>query len=77
MADGTALAVRIVAGRLRPEVAGELLTFVSAGGAVLIAPEPGDEVAAAFAGLRVTSDLPRAEWFVTLVDRPEVARLDR
>ena len=77
MADGAASAVRIVAGRLRPEVADELLTFVAAGGAVLIAPEPGDEVAAAFVGLRVSSDLPRAEWFVTLVDRPEVVRLDR
>lgn len=69
--------VRIVAGRVASDAVCELLAFVEDGGAVLIAPEPGDEVAAAFAGLRVSSDLPRAEWFVTLVDRPEVARLDR
>ena len=77
VADGTGAATRVVAGRLDAEAAAELSTFVTAGGTVLIAPEPGDEVAATFAGVRVLVELPRGEWFVTLIDRPEVTRLDR
>jgi predicted dehydrogenase len=69
--------VRVLTGRLAPDTTAGLLAFVRDGGCVLIAPEPGDEVAVELSGLRVSSDLPRAEWFVTLVDRPEVARLDR
>jgi predicted dehydrogenase len=70
-------AVRVVTGRLLPETAADLATFVSAGGAVLIAPEPGDDVAAELAGVRVVTELPRAEWFVTLVERPEGTRLEQ
>ena len=69
--------VRVITGRVGPETAAHLLAFVRDGGSILIAPEPGDTAAAELAGLRVTTELPHAEWFVTLVDRPEVARLDR
>jgi predicted dehydrogenase len=75
--SGTRAEVRTVAGRLAPETAAELLAFVSAGGSILIAPEPGDEVASELVGVRVRAELPRAEWFVTLVERPEAIRLDR
>jgi predicted dehydrogenase len=75
--DGPGRALRIISGPLHPEEAVELRAFVAAGGAVLIAPEPGDEVAAEFTGVRVSAGLPRAEWFVTLVARPEVTRLER
>jgi predicted dehydrogenase len=71
----TDAAVRVVTGRLLPESAADLVRFVSAGGALLIAPGPGDEVAAELAGVRVVTELPRAEWFVTLVERPEGTRL--
>ena len=76
-ADGEGVTSRIVSGRVHADAAAELLAFVAAGGTVFLAPEPGDEVAAALTGLRVDADLPRAEWFITLADRPEVARLDR
>jgi len=69
--------VRILAGRVEPDTAAELTAFVRGGGCILMAPEPGDTVAAELAGLRVSMELPHAEWFVTLLDRPEVARLDR
>ncbi len=69
--------VRVVAGRVGPDTAAELTAFVSDGGCLLMAPEPGDTVAAELAGLRVSTELPHAEWFVTLVDRPEVVRLER
>ena len=45
------------------------------GSSVLVVLEPDDEIAAAFCGVRVISDLPRTEWFVTLADRPEAVRL--
>jgi predicted dehydrogenase len=79
LTDGDAAreTVRVVTGRVAPDSAVELVAFVRAGGSVLIAPEPGDPVAAELAGLRVTTESPHTEWFVTLVDRPEVARLDR
>ena len=48
-----------------------------AGGAVLVAPEPDDAVAAELCGVRVEAALPRAEWFVTLADRPDAVRLPR
>jgi predicted dehydrogenase len=75
--DASRGAVRVIAGRVGPETAQGLLTFVRGGGCILMAPEPGDSVAAELAGLRVLADLPDTEWFITLVDRPEVARLDR
>ncbi len=77
MTDRSETAIRIVSGRLDAAAAADLRAFVVAGGAVLIAPEPGDDVATEFAGVRVVAELPRAEWFVTLVDRPEAARLLR
>jgi predicted dehydrogenase len=70
-------AVRVVTGRVGPDTAADLLGFVRDGGCILMAPEPGDTVAAELAGLRVSTEQPHAEWFITLVDRPEVARLDR
>lgn len=69
--------VRVHSGRVGPDTAEELLAFVRGGGSILMAPEPGDTAAAELAGLQVTTELPHTEWFVTLVDRPEVARLDR
>jgi len=70
-------AVRVLTGRVGPDAVAELTAFVMDGGCVLMAPEPGDALAAELAGLCVSTELPRAEWFVTLVDRPEVARLER
>jgi predicted dehydrogenase len=70
-------AVRVLTGRIGPDSAAELTAFVRDGGCVLMAPEPGDAVAADLAGLRVGTELPHAEWFVTLTDRPEAARLER
>jgi predicted dehydrogenase len=69
--------VRVLAGRVGPDTAAALTAFVRDGGCLLMAPEPGDTVAAELAGLRVSTELPHAEWFVTLADRPEVARLER
>jgi len=69
--------VRVLAGRVGTDTAAELMAFVRDGGCLLMAPEPGDTVAAELAGLRVSTELPHAEWFVTLADRPEVARLER
>lgn len=68
--------VRISKGPLTDNDAAEALAFAAAGGAVLIAPEPGDALAAELCGARVTTALPHAEWFVTLADRPEAVRLD-
>jgi len=77
-ADGpTRGPVQVVAGRLGPDTAAQLLAFVRGGGSILLAPEPGDTVAAELAGLHVSAELPSTEWFVTLTDRPEAARLDR
>jgi predicted dehydrogenase len=69
--------VRVLTGRIGPDAATELTAFVRDGGCVLMAPEPGDAVAADLAGLRVSAELPHAEWFVTLAERPEAARLER
>ncbi len=49
----------------------------SNGGAVLVALGPNDREASELAGSRVIADLPRTEWFVTLSDVPEAARLER
>lgn len=68
--------LRICAGRLSESDAADTLAFAEAGGQVLIAPEPGDALAAELCGIRVTADLPHSEWFVTLADRPETVRLD-
>lgn len=59
-----------------PERIAALMAHAEAGGAVLVVAQPGDEQAAALTGVTVTSDLGAGEWFVTLADRPERARLD-
>jgi len=66
----------IVTAPLDEVEAADLLQLASRGGAVLIAPTPGDAVAAELCGARVVDVLPRSEWFVTLADRPEAVRLD-
>jgi len=64
------------AGRLDSERAGEIERIAEAGGCVLLAIEPDDDVAAALSGVAVTADHPRAEWFVTLADPVASTRLD-
>jgi scyllo-inositol 2-dehydrogenase (NADP+) len=69
----------VVRGRLdlRPDAErAKLRRFVEDGGALLIAPAADDLEAQALAGVRVTADLPRTEWFVTLAPGPAAARLD-
>ena len=68
--------IRLLTGLLAENDAADALAFAAAGGAVLVAPEPDDAVAAELCGVRVEAALPRAEWFVTLADRPEAVRLD-
>lgn len=73
-------AVRVVVGRLderTPADIDELRRHVESGGALLVVPEPGDPVQSDLTGVVVDEEQPRAEWFVTLVDRPDAARLDR
>ena len=72
---GTFSAVAVVTGRLDAEQASQLRAHAEAGGSVLVAVEPGDEVARDLCGVTVTADLPRTEWFVTLGARPEAIRL--
>lgn len=67
---------RLLTGPLTDDKAAEALDFAASGGAVLVAPEPGDTVAAELCGVRVEAAFSRAEWFVTLADRPEAVRLD-
>ncbi len=62
-------------GPLTPEQADKLLTFANAGGTVLFVPAPDSQPDALLAGAWVSDVLPRTEWFVTLTDRPERARL--
>jgi predicted dehydrogenase len=69
-----------VAGRLderTPTAVDELRRHVEAGGSLLVVPEPGDPRGTALTGVTVDRELARAEWFVTLGDRPEATRLDR
>ncbi len=68
--------VQLVTGSLDQDRVAELERFVRAGGAVLVAAEPGDRCGEAFTGVGVVADLPRTEWFVTLADSPAAARLD-
>jgi predicted dehydrogenase len=63
-------------GRLDAGDAGRLEALASDGGSVLLVVEPGDDIAAALAGVTVTADLPHAEWFVTLADAAAATRLD-
>jgi predicted dehydrogenase len=64
-------------GRLDVGQAERLEQMASDGASVLLLVEPGDDVAAALAGVTVTADLPRTEWFVTLTDTEAAQRLDR
>ena len=66
----------LVTGRLDEQRAAEVTGAAEAGHSVLLAIEPGDEIAAAIAGVAVASDLPATEWFVTLADDTAASRLD-
>ena len=71
--------VRVVVGRLDERSSGavaELRAHVEAGGCLLVLPEPGDALQEDFTGVCVEGELPRGEWFVTLAERPERARLE-
>ncbi|MCU0260272.1 MAG: Gfo/Idh/MocA family oxidoreductase [Ilumatobacteraceae bacterium] len=68
--------MELITGRIPSERVPELERAVAAGARVLVVPEPGDECAARLLGVRVVDELPRAEWFVTLVEGPHTARLD-
>ncbi len=68
--------VRIAGHPLTAEEADALRAHAERGGAVLVGLRSGDGLAAALAGVDVRSTHPRTEWFVTLADRPERARLD-
>ena len=50
--------------------------WVTAGGALLLAPAADDAEALRLADVAVAQRLPRTEWFVTLAERPEAARLE-
>ena len=66
----------LVTGRLDADRAAEIERIADSGGCVLLAIEPGDDIAAAIAGVAVAQDLPRTEWFITLADDDAAARLD-
>ncbi len=66
----------LATGRLDPDRAAEIERIAEAGGAVLLAIEPGDDAAAALAGVTVAHDLAAGEWFVTLADDHAGRRLD-
>ena len=73
-------AVRVVRGRVDASAEGrvdEWRRYVEAGGMLVVVPEPGDERQGELTGIIVEAVRPSAEWFVTLADRPEAARLDR
>ncbi len=53
-----------------------LLAHAEQGGSVLVVAHPGDEQTSALTGVEVTGETPHGEWFITLADRPEAARLD-
>jgi predicted dehydrogenase len=59
-----------------PERIATLISSAERGGAVLVAARPGDEQATALTGVAVATDEGAGEWFITLADRPEAARLD-
>lgn len=59
-----------------PDRIAELISLAEQGGAVLVVAQPGDDQASSLTGVSVASDEGAGEWFVTLDDRPEAARLD-
>ncbi len=69
--------VRTSTGRIDEETATSLEAHARDGGSVLLVAHAGDEIAESLAGVRFSVPLPHSEWFVTLADRPEAARLDR
>lgn len=68
--------VHLITGRLTADDAARAEKIATGGGAVLVVAEPDDPVAPALTGVEVRADLPRAEWFVTLVDPVAAVRLD-
>ncbi len=50
--------------------------YVTEGGTVIVVPEPGDEGQRELTGVVVVAAHAAAEWWVSLPDRPEAARLD-
>lgn len=72
-------AQHVVRGRLDltdPAERADLERWVAAGGALLLAPAADDAEALRLAGVALDAELPRTEWFVTLAERPEAARLE-
>ena len=75
-ASRSGTSITIVTTPLSESQAGTLRDLAAAGGTVIVAPTTGDAVAAELCGARVTDVFQRTEWYVTLADRPEAARLD-
>ncbi len=59
-----------------PDRIAALLAHAEDGGSVLVVAHPDDEQASSLTGVVVTGEHPPTEWFITLADRPEAARLD-
>ena len=68
--------VMVLARPLGPDDVTAAEAHLAGGGSVLLAPVPGDECAERLSGCRVVAELPDTEWFITLSQRPEAARLD-
>lgn len=71
--------LRVVTGRTGdrdPCQLEEVVRLVESGGTALVVPEPEDPGIEGLTGVRVVADLPATEWFVTLAERPEAARLE-
>ena len=66
----------LVTGHLNPDHIAEIERVAESGGAVLLVIEPNDSAAAALAGVTVSNDFARGEWFVTLADDRAGTRLD-
>jgi predicted dehydrogenase len=66
---------RLVAGPVRTDERRDLEEFARSGGTVLLVLAPNDPCGTELAGVEVIADHPVGEWFVTLADRPESARL--
>lgn len=59
-----------------PDRIAALMAHAEAGGSVLVVAQPGDNQAASLTGVAVTSEAGPGEWFITLAERPERARLE-
>ncbi len=68
--------IRFISDRLDEPLGAELRSFAESGGTVVLAPVPGDSIAADLTGVAVTQGLPETEWFITLAKRAEAVRLD-